>query len=204
MQDVASVYRWIVDDVISKARPEFVHEGVDEATLHELRELWEKKLFESGCLNHEEDAPATTAAREGSTPAKQEAEAGGAEEVGAKRPRDEGDEGVKEAKTPEQPSGDGAAPTKSEGSGGKSKKSKSGGADGEDGDDGDSDIDSDDLDIGDTSEDDEFEDPSNLVLAQFEKVSRTKARWKCQLKAGIMHINGRDYIFNKAVGEFQF
>lgn len=35
------------------------------ATLHELRELWEKKLFESGCLNHEEDAPATTAAREG-------------------------------------------------------------------------------------------------------------------------------------------
>jgi len=53
MQDVASVYRWIVDDVISKARPEFVHEGVDEAALHELRELWETKLFESGCLNND-------------------------------------------------------------------------------------------------------------------------------------------------------
>jgi len=53
--------------------------------------------------------------------------------------------------------------------------------------------------------DEEFEmNPDNLVLAQFEKVSRTKTRWKCLLKAGIMHVNGKDYIFNKAVGEFQF
>jgi len=30
LEEVVSVYRWIVDDVISKAKPEFVHEGVDE------------------------------------------------------------------------------------------------------------------------------------------------------------------------------
>ncbi|KAJ0984022.1 hypothetical protein J5N97_002378 [Dioscorea zingiberensis] len=44
----------------------------------------------------------------------------------------------------------------------------------------------------------------HLVLAQFDKVSRTKSRWKCTLKDGIMHINGRDILFNKANGEFDF
>uniref|UniRef100_A0A061R7B9 Transcription initiation factor TFIIA large subunit n=1 Tax=Tetraselmis sp. GSL018 TaxID=582737 RepID=A0A061R7B9_9CHLO len=56
----------------------------------------------------------------------------------------------------------------------------------------------------DLSDDEQPGKQDNLVLAQFEKVSRTKTRWKCQLKAGIMHVNGRDYIFNKATGEFQF
>ncbi|PWZ09613.1 Transcription initiation factor IIA subunit 1 [Zea mays] len=37
----------------------------------------------------------------------------------------------------------------------------------------------------------------HLVLAQFDKVSRTKNRWKCTLKDGIMHLNGRDVLFNK-------
>ncbi|KAG0468097.1 hypothetical protein HPP92_017425 [Vanilla planifolia] len=50
------------------------------------------------------------------------------------------------------------------------------------------------------------EEPStqHLVLAQFDKVTRTKNRWKCTLKDGIMHINSRDILFNKATGEFEF
>ncbi|KAL9271283.1 Transcription initiation factor IIA subunit 1-like protein [Drosera capensis] len=44
----------------------------------------------------------------------------------------------------------------------------------------------------------------HLVLAQFDKVTRTKSRWKCTLKDGIMHINNRDILFNKATGEFEF
>ncbi|CAA7026310.1 unnamed protein product [Microthlaspi erraticum] len=44
----------------------------------------------------------------------------------------------------------------------------------------------------------------HLVLAQFDKVTRTKSRWKCNLKDGIMHINDKDILFNKAVGEFDF
>ncbi|XP_010521880.1 PREDICTED: transcription initiation factor IIA subunit 1-like [Tarenaya hassleriana] len=44
----------------------------------------------------------------------------------------------------------------------------------------------------------------HLVLAQFDKVSRTKSRWKCTLKDGIMHINDKDILFNKATGEFDF
>lgn len=45
---------------------------------------------------------------------------------------------------------------------------------------------------------------SHMVLSQFEKVSRTKDKWKCSLKCGIMHLNGRDYVFNKSTGEFKW
>ncbi|KAJ6750677.1 hypothetical protein OIU85_001237 [Salix viminalis] len=44
----------------------------------------------------------------------------------------------------------------------------------------------------------------HLILAQFDKVTRTKSRWKCTLKDGIMHINNKDILFNKATGEFDF
>ncbi|KAL6202017.1 hypothetical protein ACLB2K_025728 [Fragaria x ananassa] len=44
----------------------------------------------------------------------------------------------------------------------------------------------------------------NLVLAQFEKVTHTKSKWKCILKDGIMHMNNKDVLFNKASGEFEF
>ncbi|GER26908.1 transcription factor IIA large subunit family protein [Striga asiatica] len=61
--------------------------------------------------------------------------------------------------------------------------------------------DDDDLDDGDQGED---LNTSHLVLAQFDKVTRTKSRWKCTLKDGIMHINNKDILFNKATGEFDF
>ncbi|XP_031486794.1 uncharacterized protein LOC116255163 [Nymphaea colorata] len=47
-------------------------------------------------------------------------------------------------------------------------------------------------------------DTHHLVLSQFEKVTRTKNRWKCTLKCGIMRINDKDILFNKANGEFDF
>ncbi|CAM8952674.1 unnamed protein product [Rhodiola kirilowii] len=62
------------------------------------------------------------------------------------------------------------------------------------------------------NDDDELDDvddgeelnTQHLVLAQFDKVGRTKSRWKCTLKDGIMHINNKDILFNKAMGEFNF
>jgi hypothetical protein len=29
-QDVAGIYRWVIDDVIAKTKPEFVSEGIEE------------------------------------------------------------------------------------------------------------------------------------------------------------------------------
>ncbi|VFQ76796.1 unnamed protein product [Cuscuta campestris] len=74
------------------------------------------------------------------------------------------------------------------------------------------DLDDDDEDPLNENDDDELDDvdqgedlnTSHLVLAQFDKVTRTKSRWKCTLKDGIMHINNKDILFNKAMGEFDF
>ncbi|KAK3580776.1 hypothetical protein CHS0354_023072 [Potamilus streckersoni] len=55
----------------------------------------------------------------------------------------------------------------------------------------------------DVSEEDPSElfDTDNVVVCQFEKVSRNKNKWKFTLKDGIMNLNGRDYVFQKGSGE---
>ena len=44
----------------------------------------------------------------------------------------------------------------------------------------------------------------NVVLCQYEKVSRTRNKWRCVFKSGIIHVNGNDYVFSKANGEFEW
>lgn len=53
---------------------------------------------------------------------------------------------------------------------------------------------------------DDDDDPKidDLVLAQLEKLSRTKNRWKCILKDGVMHLSNKDILFSKATAEFDF
>lgn len=55
-----------------------------------------------------------------------------------------------------------------------------------------------------SGEEDAIPTTQNVVLAQFEKVSRAKNKWKCTLKSGIMHLKGVDYLFNRATGEFDW
>ncbi|KAF9177627.1 Cyclin-dependent kinase 3, partial [Haplosporangium sp. Z 767] len=50
----------------------------------------------------------------------------------------------------------------------------------------------------DDSDGDMDEESDNIVLCQYDKVSRTKSKWKCVLKDGVMLINGKDYLFHKA------
>ena len=50
-----------------------------------------------------------------------------------------------------------------------------------------------------------FSDTDNLVLCQYDKVARTKAKWKAQLKDGLVHLNlsngtTRDLIFKTSLG----
>uniref|UniRef100_A0A0D9WEP5 Uncharacterized protein n=1 Tax=Leersia perrieri TaxID=77586 RepID=A0A0D9WEP5_9ORYZ len=59
--------------------------------------------------------------------------------------------------------------------------------------------DDDDDELDDLEQGDDEPNTQHLVLAQFDKVTRTKNRWKCTLKDGIMHLNGRDVLFNKVV-----
>lgn len=52
----------------------------------------------------------------------------------------------------------------------------------------------------DDTDDGEDLDPSDKIICQFTKVFRKKNEWSVELKHGLMHINGKDYAFQKAVG----
>jgi len=47
----------------------------------------------------------------------------------------------------------------------------------------------------------ELFDTDNVVVCQYDKISRTKNKWRFILKSGVMHIEGRDYVFSKATGD---
>lgn len=65
-----------------------------------------------------------------------------------------------------------------------------------------------DLDDSDTeNEDDDEEGPagdSDIVFCTYDKVARVKNKWKCTLKDGMIHVNGKDYLFAKCTGEFEW
>lgn len=54
------------------------------------------------------------------------------------------------------------------------------------------------------SEGEEDGPDENLMLCLYEKVTRTKARWKCSLKDGVVTINRKDYTFQKAQVEAEW
>ena len=45
-------------------------------------------------------------------------------------------------------------------------------------------------------------DTPNLLLALYDKVGKTKIKYKCQFKSGVMNLDGKDYVFQKADAEF--
>lgn len=69
-------------------------------------------------------------------------------------------------------------------------------------------VEEDPLNSGDDQSDDEdverlFE-ADNVVMCQFEKVHRARSKWKFTLKDGIMHIQGKDYCFQRCSGEAEW
>ncbi|XP_059158620.1 transcription initiation factor IIA subunit 1-like [Physella acuta] len=58
----------------------------------------------------------------------------------------------------------------------------------------------------DVSEDDPTElfDTENVVVCQYDKINRNKNKWKFHLKDGIMNLNGRDFVFQKATGDAEW
>ncbi|XP_048456924.1 stonin-1 [Rhincodon typus] len=47
-------------------------------------------------------------------------------------------------------------------------------------------------------------DTENVIVCQYDKIHRSKNKWKFYLKDGIMTFNGRDYVFSKAVGDAEW
>ncbi|GAA5865245.1 hypothetical protein JCM1840_003962 [Sporobolomyces johnsonii] len=53
-------------------------------------------------------------------------------------------------------------------------------------------------------DDDADEQGGDIVIALYEKVQRVKNKWKVTLKDGLVSVNGKDYLFAKCNGEFEF
>merc|ERR1712045_42104 len=47
-------------------------------------------------------------------------------------------------------------------------------------------------------------DTENVVVCQFDKITRARNKWKFHLKDGIMNLNGKDYVFQRATGEAEW
>ena len=61
-------------------------------------------------------------------------------------------------------------------------------------------------DLADVDDHEEIDEESikDVVLGQFEKVHRSKAKWKVNLKNCVATINGVDYLLKKVTGEMNF
>nr|XP_014703371.2 TFIIA-alpha and beta-like factor isoform X1 [Equus asinus] len=47
-------------------------------------------------------------------------------------------------------------------------------------------------------------DTDNVIVCQYDKIHRSKNKWKFYLKDGIMCFGGRDYVFAKAIGDAEW
>ncbi|KAJ0297288.1 hypothetical protein COL516b_010868 [Colletotrichum fioriniae] len=81
------------------------------------------------------------------------------------------------------------------------------GYDGYDDDEVDEDAINSDLDDPDEDKDDDEVDDEGLghiMLCMYDKVQRVKNKWKCVLKDGVLTVNGKEYVFHKATGEYEW
>ncbi|KAI1378785.1 transcription factor IIA, alpha/beta subunit [Hypoxylon crocopeplum] len=53
-------------------------------------------------------------------------------------------------------------------------------------------------------DEDEDDDGGQIMLCMYDKVQRVKNKWKCVLKDGVLSVNGKDYVFHKATGEYEW
>lgn len=51
---------------------------------------------------------------------------------------------------------------------------------------------------------DDEDDFGDQILCTYDKVQRVKNKWKCTLKDGVMSVNGKEWVFHKATGEFEW
>ncbi|KAF3358952.1 Fumarylacetoacetate hydrolase domain-containing protein 2 [Verticillium dahliae VDG1] len=58
----------------------------------------------------------------------------------------------------------------------------------------------------DEKDDDEVDDEGlgHIMLCMYDKVQRVKNKWKCVLKDGVLTVNGKEYVFHKATGEYEW
>merc|ERR1712070_300071 len=52
--------------------------------------------------------------------------------------------------------------------------------------------------------DDDDEEHGDTILCTYDKVQRVKNKWKCTLKDGVMSVGGKEWVFHKGMGEYEW
>ncbi|PWZ02144.1 hypothetical protein BCV70DRAFT_57783 [Testicularia cyperi] len=210
---VSQVYRSIIDDVINNVRQDFEDMGIEKEVLEELQRSWEAKIVATQVAEFE-GAPALPPPKSRSSKkqdAKSESKSEDANGAGSqshgnrddqhrsKMARGEGSSDVSGAVNSKEAKGVAAGDDAEEAgadpsTGDKRKRISDGDEIGSDLDDSDDE----DLDGGADGDNDD------MVLCLYDKVQRVKNKWKCVLKDGVASIDGRDYLFAKCNGEFEW
>ncbi|KDQ07166.1 hypothetical protein BOTBODRAFT_149315 [Botryobasidium botryosum FD-172 SS1] len=188
---VPSAYRAIIDDVMLNIRSEFEEFGVEEHVLAELQSKWEAKVVASGYppnpppphpqhLHHPHQPQHPALAQPPPAPRIPQVDGPASSSDGGSSSRSPSPPPPSQSQPAPRP----AADTEEIGS---------------------------DLDDDDSDEDDDVDGAGNsgegaqdIVFCTYDKVQRVKNKWKCVLKDGMIHINGRDYLFAKCGGEFEW
>ncbi|GAA5839869.1 hypothetical protein JCM3766R1_004706 [Sporobolomyces carnicolor] len=187
-KQVPAVYRTIIDDVVHHVRPEFEQIGVEEAVLQELLRLWELKLAQSRVADFANDDRMGPVAQQ--FPPLTPEQVALNQQLVLQRQKDDEAAAAKIKKEEKM----------------KQQEAGQGGGDDEDAINSDLDSSEDELDeeqelAGQGAGDDQGGD---IVIALYEKVQRVKNKWKVTLKDGLISVNGKDYLFSKCNGEFEW
>jgi len=53
-------------------------------------------------------------------------------------------------------------------------------------------------------DDEEDDEGGNTMLCMYDKVQRVKNKWKCVMKDGVITVDGKEFVFHKATGEYEW
>ncbi|KAM0789446.1 hypothetical protein ACM66B_000269 [Microbotryomycetes sp. NB124-2] len=176
---VPQVYRTIMNDVFENVRTDFDEVGVEEAVLNELLRIWELKVAQSRVADFSnDDKMGEIAKRFPPLPhgaAQPQQPVAGPSGTSNGRPKPE---------------------SKDDAQGDKKKPSADDDAINSDLDDSDDELENED--------DDGANEGGDVIIALYEKVQRVKNKWKVTFKDGLVSVNGKDYLFAKCNGEFEW
>jgi transcription initiation factor TFIIA large subunit len=196
--EVAALYRFVIEDVIRNIRREFVNMGVDEQVLHELQTGWERRLLDSGIFT----PPATTAAATRMVPGSAAAAMYYySQQQQQLQLQQQQQVGISAVTMNAQNNSNSITPLE------KTKRHE----------DSDPDALNSDLDSSSSEEggegggktaalkaDTEEASNENILLCLYEKVNRTRNKYRCVFKEGILHLDGQEYCLNKINCEFEW
>nr|CAD7452258.1 unnamed protein product [Timema tahoe] len=182
------LYNSVIEDVISGVRECFLDEGVDEQVLQELKQIWETKLINSKAVEANPEPPEPQPPqKEGRNNASNKT--GGANTkkassvaVAASEPGNT----LHSVLTGPVISATMSLPPQVASSLLQQHEPLNSGDD-----------------VSDDDPTDLF-DTDNVVVCQYDKITRSRNKWKFYLKDGIMSLGGKDYVFQKANGDAEW